>query len=67
MFWRGIFFRAGGELDDEMQKVLRIVSEKLDYYFNRRWEENNQGFERVLEKSEDALPSLTYLEHCISF
>ena len=42
-------------------------SEKIDYYFNRRWEEKNQGFERVLENSGDAIPSLTYLECFISF
>ena len=54
-------------MDDGVKKILLIFREKMDYYFNRRWEENTQGFERVLKKNEDAVPSLTYFECCINF
>tara|TARA_Y100001934_G_scaffold149795_1_gene179753 strand:- start:1271 stop:1435 length:165 start_codon:yes stop_codon:yes gene_type:complete len=54
-------------LDDGVEKILQNFSEKIDYYFNRRWEENTLGFERVLKKNEDSVPSLTYLDCCINF
>ena len=54
-------------MDDGAKKIIPIFIEKIDYFFNRRWEENTKGFERVLKKNEDAVPSLTYLGCCINF
>lgn len=56
-----------GEIGDELAEALRVFSEGLEHYRNRRWEQAMDAFERVQQLKPGDGPSMTFTRRCEIF
>jgi adenylate cyclase len=53
-----------GEVEEGLVEAMRVFSEGLDHYRNRRWTEAMVSFRRVLELRSGDGPSMTFSRRC---
>jgi adenylate cyclase len=52
---------------EELENILSIYQQGLDYYLEKDWDKAINQFKKVLTKKPDDGPSKTYIERCQKF